>query len=217
MEKKRTTTIAIVVALLISIISLGVAFAAFSGTLNINGTATVEVSKWEMYFTTADDGDKPSSSTVIPQGNIQISNSQQGVTPTVTASGSMVATTLTWDAIFRTPGDTVMYTIYVKNAGSYNAKVTAVNMPTLTCTTKTGTAEEETETRVCGHIHYGLYKDTSGNTPVAVDQTIAAGTTQTYYLIAWLDTNWAQDGSDLPTETVKTDQISATVSFGQSN
>ena len=217
MEKKRSTTVAIVITLIISIISLGIAFAVFSGTLYINGTATVEVSKWEMFFTTSEDGEKPSTSIEIPQENIQKSNSQQGVENTVTATGSMVATTLTWDAIFRTPGDTAMYTVYVKNDGSYNAKVTAVNLPTQTCTTKTGTAEEAPETRVCGHIHYGLYLDTSGNIPVAVDQTIAAGTTQKYYLIAWLDTNWAQDGSDLPTETVKTDQISATVSFGQAN
>ena len=217
MKKQKKRVIAIIITVVISIISLGVAFAAFSGTLNINGTATVEVSEWDMYFTTSDDGNKPSSDTVIPSTNIQVSNLQQGITPTVTATGSMVATTLTWDAIFRTPGDRVMYTVYVKNAGSYNAKVTALNLPTPTCTTKTGTADEAPETRVCGHIHYGLYTDTAGNNPVAVNQTISAGTTQTYYLIAYLDTNWAADGSDLPTETVKTNQISATVSFGQAN
>ena len=216
-EQNKKTTVGIIIALVISVISLGVAFAAFSGTLNINGTATVEVSEWNMYFTTANDGDKPSSETAIPSGNIQISNMQQGVTPTVTATGSMVATTLTWDAIFRTPGDRVMYTVYVKNGGSYNAKVTAINLPTQTCTVKTGTADEAPETRVCSHIHYGLYTDTAGNNPVAVDQTISAGSTQAYYLIAYLDTNWAADGSDLLTETVKTNQISATVSFGQAN
>ena len=217
MNKQKKRTIAIITAVVISIISIGVAFAAFSGTLYINGTATVEVSEWDMYFTTSDDGTKPTTDIVIPSANIQTSNLQQGITPTVTATGSMVATTLTWDAIFRTPGDKVMYTVYVKNAGSYNAKVTAINLPTQTCTTKTGTSEEAPETRVCGHIHYGLFTDTAGSNPVAVDQTIAAGTTQAYYLIAYLDTNWAADGSDLPTETVKTNQISATVSFGQAN
>ncbi len=213
-EKKRQV-IAIIITVVLSIISLGVAFAVFSGTLNINGTATVDTIKWDMYFTTANDGEKPSESTTIPSGNIQISNIDPNVTPTVTATGSMVATTLTWDAIFRTPGDRVMYTVYVKNGGTFNAKVTDVNMPIPTCTIKTGTAQQEAETRVCGHIHYGLYNDTAGSSAVAVDQTIPAGTTKAYYLIAWLDTNWAQDGSDLPTETVKTNQISATVSFGQ--
>ena len=217
MKKEKKRTIAVVIALVLSLISLGVAFAAFSGTLNINGTATVEASEWNMYFTTEDDGDKPSSDIAIPSANIQTSNLQQGITPTVTATGSMVATTLTWDAIFRTPGDKAMYTVYVKNGGSYNAKVTNVNLPTQTCTVKTGTAEEAAETRICSHIHYGLYTDANGTNPVAVDQTIPAGTTQVYYLIAYLDTNFAQDGSDLPTETVKTNQISATVSFGQAN
>ena len=216
MEKKRKRqAIFIVITLIISVISLGVAFAAFSGTLYINGTATVEPTQWDMYFTTAADGTKPSTDTAIPAANIGTSNSQQGVSPTVTATGSMVATTLTWDAIFRTPGDTVTYTVYVKNGGTYNAKVTNVTLPTPTCTVKTGTAQEAQETAICSHIHYGIYNNSDGTNPVAVDQTIPAGTTKTYYLIAWLDTNFAADGSDLPTETVKTNQISATVSFGQ--
>ena len=214
-KSQKKKMIAVIITLVISVISLGVAFAAFSGTLYINGTATVEVSKWDMYFTTSSDGTKPSTDTAIPAANIGISNSQTGVDPTVTATGSMVATTLTWDAIFRTPGDTVTYTVYVKNDGSYNAKVTNVNLPMQTCTVKTGTPEQEQETAICAHIHYGLYNNSDGTNPVAVDQTIPAGTTKTYYLIAWLDTNFAQDGSDLPTETVKTNQISATVSFGQ--
>lgn len=216
MDKSQNKKIvAIVIALVISVISLGVAFAAFSGTLYINGTATVEVSKWDMYFTTTNDGAKPSTDTAIPAANISTSNSQSGITPTVTATGSMVATTLTWDAIFRTPGDTVTYTVYVKNGGSYDAKVTDVIMPIPSCTVKTGTPEEEPETRVCGHIHYGIYNNSDGTNPVAVNQTVPAGTTKAYYLIAWLDTNWAADGSDLPTETVKTNLIPAAVSFGQ--
>ena len=218
MKKKKGTMIGAVIAVLISTISLGIAFAAFSGTLNINGTATVEATKWDMYFTTAIDGDKPSSSGVeIPQANIQKTNLQNGVDSTATATGSMIATTLTWDAVFKTPGDRVMYTFYVKNGGSYNAEVTNVSLPTFTCTTKTGTDEEDAETDICAHIQYGIYTDTSGNNPVAQGQTIAKNTTQTYYLIAYLDTNFAQDGSDLPTETVKTSLIPATVSFGQAN
>lgn len=215
MEKQKGKVITIVITLIISIISLGIAFAAFSGTLYINGTATVEVSKWDMYFTTEDDGAKPSSPTEVPTSNIQTSNTQPGVQPTVTATGSMVATTLTWDAIFRTPGDKAVYTVYLKNGGSYNAKVTALNLPVPTCTVNTGTASEAPETRICGHIHYGLYNDAAGTSPVAVDQTVSAGETKAYYLIAYLDTNFAPDGSDLPTETVKTNLISATVTFGQ--
>ena len=77
MEKQRGTTVAIVAALIIAVISLGVAFAAFSTTLNINGTATVQASSWDVYFATAATGDntKPSSSTALTTDQIQETNS----------------------------------------------------------------------------------------------------------------------------------------------
>ena len=108
MEKKRGTAIVIIIALLVAIVSLGVAFAAFSTTLNINGTATVQSSKWDIYFMTASGGTKPSSSTALPSGNI---------TKTAqSASGSILATTLTWTASFKAPGEYAIFKVYVKNA-----------------------------------------------------------------------------------------------------
>lgn len=221
MERQRGTTVAIVAALIIAVISLGVAFAAFSTTLNINGTATVQASSWDIYWT--NDGTnytKPSSSQTLVSGTDFVeSNSQSGISETVTASGSVVATTLTWSATFKTPGDQVIYTIYVNNAGSYEAKVTNVNLPTITC--KSGNPLE-TETTVCGHIHYGLYTDANCTTPVSTSSsTIAAGGHTTYYLKAWLDnTGWTSDGTSatgdlLPTANVVSDSISATVTYGQ--
>jgi hypothetical protein len=215
-KKKRKLYVGIMIAVIISIISLGVAFAAFSTTLHINGDSEIEPSSWDIYFTTADDGDKPGiDGAEIPASKIQLSNLQPGIEPSVTATGSMVATTLTWHAVFKTPGDRVVYTVYLKNGGSYNAKVTNVNLPNITCYTGNPTIPETT---VCSHIHYGVFLDANGETPVAVNQTINHGTTQPYYLIVYLDnTGWALDGSDLPTQTVYTNLISGTVSFGQAN
>lgn len=221
MEKQRGTSIAIVAALIIAVVSLGVAFAAFSTTLNINGTATVQASSWDIYWT--NDGTnyaKPTSSVNLVSGTDFVeSNSQSGISETVTASGSVVATTLTWNATFKTPGDQVIYTIHVNNGGSYAATVTNVNLPTITC--KTGDPAS-TETAVCAHIHYGLYTDSSCNTPVSTSSpAIAAGGHTTYYLKAWLDnTGWTTDGTSatgtpLPTDTVTSDSISATVTYGQ--
>ena len=45
MERKRGSAFIMVIALLISIIGLGVAFAAFSTSLTINGSATIQASK----------------------------------------------------------------------------------------------------------------------------------------------------------------------------
>ena len=221
MEKQRGTTVAIVAALIIAVISLGVAFAAFSTTLNINGTATVQTSSWDIFFTSANQGSKPGQGGIaIPSGNIGETNFA-GATETVTGSGTIEATTLTWDATFKTPGDKVVYTIYVKNAGSYNAKVSAINLGSKSCTLDT--TNNPTETTVCGHIHYGLYTTNPSGDPssaAALDNTftVNANSTGVIYLIAWLDnTGWAADGSDLPSNNVITNTIQSTVTFDQSN
>lgn len=220
MEKKRGTTIAVVAALIIAVVSLGIAFAAFSTTLNINGTATVQASNWDIYFMKAQNGTKPTTETALDSSNIAESNIQTGIPETVTATGSIVATTLTWNATFKTPGDKVVYTVYVKNGGSFDAKVTNVTLPNPTC--KSGDPLT-TETAVCAHIKYGLYTDASGQTAVANGQTLTAGATTTYYLIAYLDNEgWATDGTSgtgtpLPTDNVVTDSIQATVTYTQAS
>ena len=215
--------IPIIAALVVAVVSLGVAFAAFSTQLNINGTATVQTSSWDIYWTK--DGTnytKPTSSQNLVAGtDFTESNSQSGISETVTASGSVVATTLTWSATFKTPGDQVVYTIHVKNAGSYAAKVSGVNLPQVTC--KSGNPLTN-ETAVCAHIHYGLYTDSTCETAVSTSSpTIAADGHATYYLKAWLDnTGWATDGTSgtgtpLPTANVVSDAISATVTYEQAN
>ena len=220
MERQRGTTVAIVAALVIAVISLGVAFAAFSTTLNINGTATVQTSSWDIYFTSANQGSKPGTGGIsMPTANIGETNFA-GATETASGSGTIEATTITWNATFKTPGDKVVYTIYVKNAGSYNAKVNGINLGTKTCTLDT--TNTPAETTVCGHIHYGLYTDNPTNpaSATALDNTftVDSNTTGVIYLIAWLDNSgWAEDGSDLPSNNVITNTIQSTVTFEQTN
>ena len=215
MEKKRGITLAIIVALVVAIISLGVAFAAFSTTLNINGTATVQASSWAIYFIpNTTNTAQPSTSTAISSTDINKSNFA-GFTNTVTASGTVEATTVTWNASFKTPGDKVVYTIHVRNNGSYNAKVSGVNLGSKSCT-----SNSTSETTVCSHIHYGLYTDTVADddhtgTALGNTFTVAANTTETIYLVAWLDKDLTQ--AQLPAHDVVTNTIQSTVTFQQSN
>ena len=62
MERRRGTTVAVVAALIIAVVSLGIAFAAFSSTLTINGSATVESSSWDIHYSDVSGGTAPSSS-----------------------------------------------------------------------------------------------------------------------------------------------------------
>ena len=203
MERKRGTMIAVVAGLIIAVVSLGVAFATFSQTLNINGTATVQATSWDVYFTdAATNGTKPSSSTSMPSNTIDPSGTVNN------ATASIVATTFTWSANFKSPGDKVVYTIYVKNGGSYNAQVSNISTPAITCTSDTKSA--------CTHLSYGLYTDTARQNPLTTSFTVNSGATGTFYLIATLDNSYGgNDGSGLVSTPITTDNIPATVSFEQ--
>ena len=199
----RKITISIIVILVLAVISLGIAFATFSTVLNINGSAEVQMSSWDIYFTTlASGGTRPSSSTAMPSNTI-------APTGTVSdATASIVATTFTWSANFKSPGDKVVYTIYVKNGGSYNAKVTSINTPAIQCTTD--------PKNVCSKLSYGLYTDSAGTTELTTSFTVDAGDTETFYLVAKLaDDYGGTSGENLAGSDVTTSQISATVTFGQ--
>jgi hypothetical protein len=195
--------IPIIAALVVAVVSLGVAFAAFSTQLNINGTATVQASSWDIYFTTAaSGGSKPESSTNMPSGTITPSGSVSD------ATASILATTFTWSANFKSPNDKVVYTIYVKNGGDYNAKVSNITTPAITCTGDTKSA--------CSHLHYGLFTDSTGETPLSTAFQVNAGATETFYLVAYLDNTYGgNDGSGLVSTDLTTDSISATVTFEQ--
>ena len=94
----------IIMGVLVAVIAvMGVAFAAFSTTLEINGTATID-SNWNVTFTagtctaTSKDGNNPSSGTISVNGN----------SATVTAN-------------MMSPGDVLECPVTVNNEGSLAA------------------------------------------------------------------------------------------------
>ena len=218
MEKKRGITIAVVATLIIAVVSLGVAFAAFSTTLNINGTATVQASSWAIYFIPATtDTSQPSSASNILNADITTGN-YAGFTSTASkgTTNTVAATTVTWNANFQTPGDTIKYAIHIRNNGSYNAKIATTGgivTPTPTCL--------NSETTVCGHIHYKLYTSAPTGDPASTGTeltssfTVSSGTTETIYLVAWLDKDLTQ--AQLPSSNVTTNTIQTTLTFDQTN
>lgn len=195
--------IPLIIVLVIAIISLGVAFAVFQTTLTINGSATVESTTWDIFFTTEIDGDKPNPSTTVPAANIAV-----GDTTAESISASITPTVFTWNATFRSPGDRIVYTIYVKNGGDYNAQVSDIDMDEIACTTD--------PKHVCNQLSYGLYTDTTGTSPLSTSFTVDAGDTEVFYLIATLSSNYGgTDGSELAEANVTTRPITATVTFSQ--
>ena len=204
MENKKIT-IPVIIILVIAVVSLGIAFATFSTVLNINGSADVAATSWDIFFTTEDDGAKPTQETTVPIANI----SNAG-TSASSNSATIVATTFTWNANFQKPGDKIIYTIYVKNGGSYNAQVSNIVKPAITCTNDSKNA--------CSHLSYNLYTDNAGNTPLTTSFTVAAGETEVFYLIATLDSSYGgNDGSGLVTADITSNSTTATVTFEQTS
>ena len=173
MERKRGTTVAVVAALIIAVVSLGIAFAAFSTTLTINGSATVTASNWDIHFERLSD-------TTPTTG-----------TATITTAPTLSATTFSGlEANFKTPGDSVTYSWHVVNKGTFDATLatTPASLPKPTCTSTDTTSA----TNVCKNLTYTVTGYNNSLAHATGDDTITL--TLTY--------NANTPAGELPTATV---------------
>ena len=136
----REMKILVVAALIISIVAIGIGFAAFSQNLTINGSASVQTSSWKVKFSDL------SSATLT------------GTAAEVTKPTLSDTTIETYNVTFKTPGDSVSYKIKVSNTGSYNAKITTATIPVPTCTGKSGETTAEADAgKVCDKLTYTFH------------------------------------------------------------
>ena len=156
MEKERGAKIIAIVALLIAVVGLTVGYAAYSSTLTINGTATVDPASWKVNF-----GYKTGNSlTGTIKGHA-----------TETTAPTLADTTISgFNVTLKAPGDSVTYNFLIKNSGTLNAELASFTMGTLTCAPNaSGSISQEDATKLCGELKYTLaYADGS---------TITTGTT----------------------------------------
>ena len=106
MEKGRGTKALVVVTLLVSVLALSIAYAAYSATLLISGTVTAKKSSdaWNVHFESTD-----GSTTLTPTlgGNAK-----------VTSSATLTETKISdFEITFYAPGDSISYDFEVKNTG----------------------------------------------------------------------------------------------------
>ena len=131
MRDTNKTKIAVVIALLVSVVGLSFGFAAFTSSLTIKSSASVS----------------PSSNTF----NVSLSTSDSSVvtgsvTPTLTGAtgdnASLSASTISGiKATFTSPGQSVKYSFYAYNAGSFKGFLNSVSLGSKTCTAGEGTTE----------------------------------------------------------------------------
>ncbi len=204
--RKGSSNTALIVAIVLVITGIGVAFAAFSQNLTISGTATVQTSSWKVFFTNSSSGNDPGSTGVSLTPTL--SNTNNLTITAANVSNTLKTASFTWEGTLKTPGDKIMYTIYIRNTGSYTAKLTSINVPNLTCT-----KGSSNETTVCGKINYGVFTDTAGSTRLATGDTITAGSYKTVYVIAEFNKNTA--ASDLPNANVTVNPSTITMTYTQ--
>lgn len=209
MNREREMKTLVIAALVISVVAIGVGFAAFSTTLQINGTATVNTvgKTWDVHF---ENIEKTAQSTEGLGSSVPtISNGTSGENVTNTAISTITAA-------FTAPNQKLQYKITVKNAGTYDAKLTAASIPTLDTITVTGTGEaaETDAANVKRHLKFSFTKFDESPVTAGTD-TLAAGATQDYlYTIEYEDLT---NAAELPKAEVSISIPQTTLTFGQAN
>ncbi|MDO4219855.1 MAG: hypothetical protein Q4D22_01325 [Candidatus Saccharibacteria bacterium] len=112
MQKQKNFQLAVIGVLAFAVIFMSVGFAAYSQTLNINGTTTVQGNKWSVHFDTA--------------------TFQRAEGSVVETSKSVSNTSITYAATLEKPGNKFAFTIDVVNDGTFDATLNKITLSTLT-------------------------------------------------------------------------------------
>lgn len=112
MEKERKIKTLSLVALIVAVLGLTVAFAALSQTLTINGSASVDAADWDVHIESMEDpqitGDaKELSKPVLDEKGLRVNNINVSLTK---------------------PGDSIYYIFNVVNAGTIDADLEDVSL-----------------------------------------------------------------------------------------
>ena len=116
MEKERRIKVLSLVALIVAVLGLTIAFAALSQTLTINGRASMGSSQWDVHF------ENLSGARLYGYAN-EVS------TPQIVENGIKIEN---MNVLLKKPKDKVIYTVEIVNDGTINAKIEQIQMTQLT-------------------------------------------------------------------------------------
>ena len=214
--KDRKLTVAVIAVLLISLIGIGIAFAAFSQTLTINGSAEVEASKWQVVFegvTSASTIDAPTTS----------GTASEITRPTIKNNDTEIST---YSVSLKTPGDSITYNFKIHNKGDFAANlssltISGVNRPaspvsgaSLVTDSSIATANAST----LAVIEYKFYY-TDNNALVGQDprDCLEPGESENVSLKITFASSDATDTSILPSTDLVLDNLGVSATYNQSN
>ncbi len=111
MRKNLSASTVSILLLAIAFIIMSVGFAAYTQTLNINGTATAKKASWKVQF--------KDNTYVESTGSVVATNK------------TLNSTTMTYDVTLN-PGEFYEFTVDVENAGTFDATLKGITMSSLT-------------------------------------------------------------------------------------
>lgn len=210
MEKQRKIKVLSVVALIVAVLGLTVAFAALSQTLTINGTANVDAASWDIHFET-------------------ISSNKNG-DATINDFPHIAGTSITRINVTLTkPNDGVEFRTRIVNDGTVDAKIDSVEIsplceigsPVESCDwNNDGQVTEEDVQKVNDNLFFLIAYD--GGISLKKNDTLNAGETKQINIsVAYYKVTNSEDGiiieeaTELPARDLQFNNLSVTINYVQ--
>ena len=184
MKEKTYKTLA-VIALIVAVTGLSIAYAAYSETLTINGSAKVVASQWDIHFENL-------AESIVSNNGVSLSDPEFETDEVTKITG--------FKAQLTAPGDSVTYKFDVVNDGTLAAKLSSFTAGQITACT----ADPESDPvatngevqAVCADLTYTLtYED---GTEIKVNDELSGGTSKKLKLtVAWDENSKAETSGNI--------------------
>lgn len=176
----------VLICLIACIVSLSIAYATISATLTISNNLTVKAHDWDIHFEN------------LEQESITGGNSATVISPAKIEQDTTRISGL--QATFKQPGDKVVYTFDVTNAGEIDARLDSIAVGTPTCSPQSD---------ICNDLEFTL-KYANGNS-ISQDDVLNAGDTVSLKLTI----NYKAASSTLVTDDITVNGLDATLVYSQ--
>ena len=206
MSSKKTSII-IIIVLIIAIVSLGVAFAAFSTTLNITGHATVESTSWNIVFEGITNENILDAPTLTGRAAVTTA-------PTIKNNATEISS---YAVTLQAPGDSVTYNFKVHNKGSFAASVTSIVINSGVNLT-TNTSKRTSEANTLNAMDYKLYyTDNNELVGQSAKDCLEPGESENLSLRIVFSSTSATNTNVLPSEDLLLDNLGIIVTYTQAS
>ncbi len=185
-----------IVAVLLTVFTLGISYASLSVILNINGTAQVRAANWDVHF--------ENLSAPLTEGLVLVN-----VEPTLISNSTSFSDL---NVTFNRTNSSITYNVDLVNDGDIDAQVNNVTSTTPLCNTTSVVAvpsnAEQDKQDVCNAISHSV-KYTADGSDVAIGDDLLAGESKEVAI----KINYA--GTNLPLNVISINNLETAIGFSQ--